>query len=411
MEKEILAALEIADQKVRLLVGQFYNGRLNILKVEEVAHRGVSSYNIISESIVVEAIIKAVENASRNLGVVIEKVIVMLPSVHMQHKTEQRNIPITGRISELDVKRAYREFLEIKAPEDYVLTNVLMTKFFVNGSSTRKLPMNEKCDRLTIEADLYYSRQSIIFPYLSAVEKSGLKIIDIVLDDIGLAKEASLLEASIDRPVIAYTLGWSLSKMSLFYQGRLLSNDYDKEGYESFMRKLQTDLSVPSDVAERLLYHNVNLMDDKPKDDPIFIWSKQAHTKTVSAKDLDDVVKEDIKLYLKTLLDRSEPIFQLGKPLIVLNGEASVIEGSQDYIASEVEADIELYQSISFGAKHPKFAPLLGTFYFYKDYEIYREYSESSVDLEEFKDKVLDSDRIIQEDESMTQKLKKLFFE
>ncbi|HEY4537165.1 MAG TPA: cell division protein FtsA [Erysipelothrix sp.] len=411
MEKEILAALEIADQKVRLLVGQFYNGRLNILKVEEVAHRGVSSYNIISESIVVEAIIKAVENASRNLGVVIEKVIVMLPSVHMQHKTEQRSIPITGRVSELDVKRAYREFLEIKAPEDYVLTNVLMTKFFVNGSSTRKLPMNEKCDRLTIEADLYYGRQSIVFPYLAAVEKSGLKILEIVLDDIAIAKEASLLEASIDRPVISYTLGWSMSKMSLYYQGRLLSNDYDASGYEVFMKKLQSELSVPSDVAERLLYHNVNLLEDKPKDDPIFIWSKQAHTKTVSAKDLADVVRDDIKVYIQSLLDRSEPIFQLGKPLIVLSGEASVIEGTVPLIEQSVEADVELYQSISFGAKHPKFAALLGTFYFYKDYEVYRESTESSADLEAFKQKVLDYDHIVQEDESMTQKLKKLFFE
>ena len=120
MEKEILAALEIADQKVRLLVGQFFNGRLNVLKVEEVAHRGMSSYNIISENIVVEAIVKAVENASRNLGVVIERVILLLPSVHLQHRQEQLSIPITGRVSELDVKRAYRELLESPAPEDYV---------------------------------------------------------------------------------------------------------------------------------------------------------------------------------------------------------------------------------------------------------------------------------------------------
>ncbi|NLL75486.1 MAG: cell division protein FtsA, partial [Erysipelothrix sp.] len=79
MEKQIIAALEIADREVRLLVGQFYNGRLNILKVERVSHLGVVGYTIMSESIIVDAIKKAVENASRNLGVVIESVILMVP--------------------------------------------------------------------------------------------------------------------------------------------------------------------------------------------------------------------------------------------------------------------------------------------------------------------------------------------
>lgn len=411
MEKEILAALEIADQKVRLLVGQFFNGRLNVLKVEEVAHRGMSSYNIISENIVVEAIVKAVENASRNLGVVIERVILLLPSVHLQHRQEQLSIPITGRVSELDVKRAYRELLESPAPEDYVLTNVMMTKYFVNGSSTRKLPLNERCERLTVEADLYFARQSIIFPYLSAVEASGLEILDIVLDDIAFAKEASLFEASIDRPVIAYNLGWSLSKMSLYYQGRLLSNDFDNRGYQMFMKMLQQELDVPSDVAERLLYHNVDLMDEDPRDDPIFIWSKHAHTNTVSAADLSQVVQIPIQQYLEKLVERSSPIFQLGKPEIVVSGEASVMEGTEEYLRQVAETDVNVYHSITFGAKHPRFSSLLGAFYFYKDYAIYRTENKTSAQQTDFVKTVVQEEKsMIEEEESMTQKLKKMFF-
>ena len=410
MEKEILAALEIADHEVRLLVGQFYNGRLNILKVERVPHKGISSYSIVSESIVVEAVLKAIENASRNLGVVIEKVLLLVPGIHVKHSTKQMQIPITGKVSNMDIKRAYRELLNSEAMDDYVLTNVMMSKYFINGSSTRKLPLDERCSHLTIEADCYYSRQSVIFPYLSAVEAAGLKIIDIVLDDIGLAKEAALFESSIDKPIIAYTLSRSLSKMTLYYKGKLLSTDYDNQGFDYFMNHLQTELGVPSDVVSTLLYYNVNLLEDKPKEDPIFIWSEKGQTHTISSKDIHDVVNDELKVYLESLVARSEPIFSLGKPHILITGESSVIEGMPEHIEKVSETEVEKYSAMTFGIKDPSFSALAGAFYYYKDYEVFRYESDVSANRLEFENYILEDERM-DENESMTQKLKKIFFE
>ena len=410
MEKEILASLEIADHEVRLLVGQFYNGRLNILKVEQVPHQGVSAYSIVDESLVVEAISKAIENASRNLGIVIEKIILMVPGVQMKHQTKQMQIPITGKVSAMDIKRAYGEFLSSGSMDDYVLSNVIMSKYFINGSSTRKLPLNERCSHLTIEADCYYSKQNIIFPYVSAVEAAGLQIIDVVLDDIALAKEASLFEKSIDKPLIVYTLSLHRSKMTLYYKGKLVSNDFDSEGFQNFMDLLQINLGVPYDVVERLLYYNVDLMNDKHKEDPIFIWSRKGVSYTISSKDIADQVNEPIQNYLKELIHRSEPIFELGNPEILITGGASVVGGITDYVASISNARVEGYEAKTFGITNPRFSALVGAFYFYKDYQIFRNTSEFSAKQIEFKEHVLQyTDN--EESESMTQKLKKAFFE
>jgi cell division protein FtsA len=40
-EKQIFAALEIADHEVRLIVGEFFNTRFNIIKVERVPVTGL----------------------------------------------------------------------------------------------------------------------------------------------------------------------------------------------------------------------------------------------------------------------------------------------------------------------------------------------------------------------------------
>ena len=234
MEKQIIATLEIAAHEVRLIVGQFFNGRLNILKVERVAHMGMDGYSIMSESIVTDAIKKAVENASRNLGVVITQVILTVPGIHMKHISRQVTIPINGRVSELDIKRAYSDMYRQAAPDGYILGNVMFSKFTNNGIVSRKVPLQEKGDNLVCEADCYYLKQSVVFPYVACVETSGLGIIDIVMDDLALAKETSALEASVERPVVAIQFTPDFTKYTLYHQGRLLSNDYLATGMNNY---------------------------------------------------------------------------------------------------------------------------------------------------------------------------------
>lgn len=411
MEKQIIAALEIADHEVRLLVGQFFNGRLNILKVERVAHKGIVGYSIISESIVVEAIKKAVGNASRNLGVVIESVILMVPGIHMKRVSKQLNIPISGRVSEIDIRHAYQELIHSGSPDSYILTNVLFSKYFINGSSTRKMPLNERCDRLTIEADCYYGKQSIIFPYVGCVESSGLRIIDIVLDDIAFAKESSLLEASIDKPIIALTFSEQLTKFTLYHQGSLLSNDFVEFGFGKFMKKLENSLRIPHDVVHGLIYHNLDLMNQNPLEDPIFIWSTKSTSHTLSQKELLEILYDDIKAFIEDIADRISPIKEIGSPKIVITGDASEVKDLDQLIQVVSEIDTYAYRSTSFGVKDRGLASLVGAFYYYKDLAIYRTDSLSSVSEEEFKNVVLQNSNREFEEETLTTKLKHMFFD
>ena len=66
--KEIYAALEIADHEVRLVVGEMFDSRLNILRVERAAGGGVEKREINDEKAVVAAIRKAAADASAALG-------------------------------------------------------------------------------------------------------------------------------------------------------------------------------------------------------------------------------------------------------------------------------------------------------------------------------------------------------
>lgn len=408
MEKQIIATLEIAGHEVRLLVGQFFNGRLNILKVERVPHMGMDGYTIMSESLVTEAIKKAVENASRNLGVIITQVILNVPGIHMKHINKQITIPVNGRVSELDMKRAYKEMYRQDAPEGYILGNVMFSKFINNGISSRKIPIKDRSEKLICDADCYYLKQSIIFPYVSCVEVSGLGIIDIVIDDIALAKETSALEASVDKPVVAVSFGESLVKYSLYYQGKLLSNDYLEGGMGQFTTLLKNTLRVPSDVTHRLLYYNLNLNDEGLSEDPLFMWSSKSKTHTISEQEIHDIVSDGLKSFIATVADRFSPVHNLGTPKVLVVGDVVTIGGFQEYFAQVAQCEVDAYVSTTFGVKRSSLSSVVGSFYFYKDQSVFRDHALSSVDEEAYKSTVLQIEKN-EDEESLTQKLKNMF--
>ena len=66
MDKQIFAALEIADHEVRLLVGEFFNTRFNIIKVERVPVAGVQFHQLTEPNEVVKAIRRAAEKRFPN---------------------------------------------------------------------------------------------------------------------------------------------------------------------------------------------------------------------------------------------------------------------------------------------------------------------------------------------------------
>lgn len=410
MEKQVIAALEIADHEVRLLVGQFFNGRLNILKVERVPHFGIQGVTIVNENHVAEAIKKAVENASRNLGVIIDRTLLLIPGVHCKRISRKLTVPVTGRISETDIRNTYKQLTHDAAPEGYVLINTLPTKFFLNGSSTRKLPINEKADALGVEADNYYGKQSLVFPYVGLVEKSGIKVVDIVIDDIGFAKEASLFEASIDRPVIGITLGEKTTRLALFHKGVMVSNDFMDQGFQTFSKKIENHFKVPADVVSRLLYSNVDL--EKPvSEDPIFMWSTKSKTYTLSQKDIMDLVGDEIKEFLLEIVDRCEPIHTLGEPRYTFTGECSTIAGLSSFLTKERNIDSLVYVPSTFGVKQALFTSVVGAFYCFKDLNPYRDLAQASIDASEFEQVVLQLNQASQKDDSITQRLRNMFFE
>ncbi len=94
-KKRVYAAIEIADQEIRLIVLEIFEARYNVLRTERVACSGVDkNQKIVDESAIVTAIRQAITNAQAALGYRIERVLLVVPSVNVMRSSQKVRVQI-----------------------------------------------------------------------------------------------------------------------------------------------------------------------------------------------------------------------------------------------------------------------------------------------------------------------------
>lgn len=410
MEKVILAALEIADHEVRLLIGEFFNTRLNIMKVERVEIVKEPSLAFVFKP-TTEAIRKAIVNASRNLGVVIERVLLMVPSQKIEVVKDRFDLLVNGTLEDDIYERLYNEAFAHARRNGQVIVNVLIKKIYINGVLSRKSLIGELCDTLSIETEVYLSEQELVYEHVRAVESVGCSVIDIGLDALCLGDEAGLFDLSMDSPVIAMRMERNSTYLSLYHRGSLLSAQWIQQGSIDWIMELCRTYQISVSTAARLLYYNIDVTKAADNNVPIYLWNHDNATQTLTYDELSGLLNPKIMRHLEALKEICDPILQQDNIHLVLSGEASLIDGLDKALHRSTGQSVTVYCPDTFGVRDRSLSALLGMFYLYKDLKMYRRTTLSSVDNNEFRRIISLQYKDSTSDESMTKRLKNFFFD
>jgi len=409
-DQQIYAALELADHEVRLLVGEFHNTRLNILKVEKVKCSGIEGITIVDPDAVVTALKSAVNNASTNLGAKVQRVLLLLHSWGMKRFSRRVQVAVESRVGSTDVRNAIREALKTDLPENLELINTIITKYTVNGIGYRRLPLGEECASMGVDVDLICADKDMTFAYAEIVEKAGLEITDVSLDSFAVAKEASLAEKSIDSFVILIRVERQTTTLTLFAKGRLISSEILFGGSDALISALVAEFHIPIDVAERLIYSNVRLGLEKYASSPIYLWANEGKTYTLSEEQLIKTISVPMDEWIRDIKRCCEPILESGSATLVLTGEAAEIVGFDTQLEKAVGASTQTYIPQTLGVRSSALSAATGLFYVLKDQSSYRQNILPGINIEEFNaGRVGKKESSI--DDTLTRKLKGILFE
>lgn len=382
---KVYASCEIADQEIRLIILEIFEGHFNVLRVERVACDGVIGQKIVNEANVVQAIRKAVNNAAAALGYRIERVLLAIPSVNVKRAVQKIHVQVedgTKYIRLFHIQQGLNKAIQKKISDDVELVNVGQIKYIVDGRESTKMPISATIDDFHMNVELIYADKETIYAYARCVEQANLEIMDLCLDSYAIAQESAVQVKSMERNMIQLDLEPNHCTLSLFARGRLISCVDLDQGYNGFISELKEKYHLTDAVCYRLLQNIFSMDADPDTDKIIYIEQKEELRVEITRNELINACGPKIRQWVRDINEACKPIVDQGVSEYVLTGKGAGIGIFQDLL-QQFNSNAVTYQPQSIGARDSSFICCLGMFYVYSDINRIRHSEKISVNNNE----------------------------
>ena len=368
-KKKVYASLEIADQEVRLVVLEVFDGRYNVLRTEKAACTGIKNQKVVDEANVVMTIREVVTNAQAALGYRIERVLLAIPSLNVQRNNQRVHIQIedgTKTIRLFHIQQGYNKAIQRKASDDVEFVNLNRILYTVNDVETKKLPLQQSCEEFYMNVDLLYADKETIYAYAKCVEQANLEILDLCLDTYAIAQQTACLEMSYDRMMIQLDLEAQHCTLSVFSKGRLMNTASLEKGYSWFTSDLQEKYHLSDDICYSLLQNLFITDESKAKDIIIYIGQNEIDRVEITEKELVESCMPKIRQWIAQINETCAPIVKQSKSRYILTGQGSNIVVFKD-LTDLFNAEAMVYQETCMGARDGSYVCGLGMAYAWQE--------------------------------------------
>lgn len=407
--KEILGAIEFSDGEVRLIIGEFFKTRFNIIAIESEPCRGITDYTITAKEEVKKAVLTVIDKAQDHLHTSVERLILIVPSVGFKRYPLKVNVKCTNNIvTKDDVDRALKKAMRTKIDNNISIVNAVCVKYTCNGISSRRVPENESASEIIVDIDLLCADKSIVFDYVSILEECNVEVLDISLDMYAICKEAVLFEQTVNQNLILIKSDYQTTTLALISKGKLFNVEILYQGLDSIYEVVENKYGLQAHHVDRLVKYNAKLVNDEYSEDAIFAWNDaDGHSNTISEAELSSLVAGKIEELATSIKKACEPILESGLVSIVIVSEGAKMDALVAKIAQLTEVNVKTYSPETIGARDSKYTALLGSIYGYRDTNEIKERKISSIDLYQLSESI--EKREDTEGESLTTKIRNLF--
>lgn len=405
--KQIYVGLEICESEIKLLAGEYYNTRFNILRSDKYTTNAISDFKINNKQELLTDLRNAIDSFSNKIGAKVEQVILLIPAYNFKRYPLKSKVVIeSGVVKKEDIARAITNSLRTKVESNYTIVNAVVNKYSFNGRTTKKLPEKEITNEVIVDIDLLCADSSLCMDYVTIVESAGVKVLDICLNDYASAVESGIIEESYDHSVILVNINKPYTFMNLISKGRVVSTEIVYDGLNSFINRIYRTYSVPYKDISKLIKYSLNYECEYP-DDIVYAWSDQGFTRSMTTRMLNDALEKPLEVYTDKILSMSKPILESGATMLV-TGEGVQMRSLTKMLIDKCGDAIRTYSPSTIGVRDPSFTSLYGAFFVYRDKVLMNNLNVKCIDLLKY-DSLIDTKELDSEGDTITTKIKNLF--
>jgi len=247
--------LDIGTSRVTCIIGEpGEGGFVDIVGIGEADARGLRKGVVVNPEAAVEAIRKSVEDAERMSGLEAEEVSINLAGSHIMGFNGQAIVAVSGRDREItqdDVRRAIDSACAIQLPAGREIVDRLPQEFIVDDQDGINDPVGMIGARLAVKTHIVTSPVTARQNAINAVNRAGLMVADMVLDQLASA-EAALTDEDKEFGAALVDVGAETTGLVIYQRGAVQHTAVFPLGGSHFTNDIAFGLRTPIPEAERI---------------------------------------------------------------------------------------------------------------------------------------------------------------
>lgn len=329
---QIFTTLEIINDSVRMVLGEYYNDKFYVYDVFESKSLGLINNEIIDEKLVIDTIKQIRDSIHIKHDILIEEVILALPSDKLSILAFTSSSPVTGKnslISQQDINEAYKVAYKVRHNEEDKIISVVPLEYYLDtGEKMDFAPIRYRSNTFKILFNVLLLPNNIYNQYLRIVNSCNLKVCNYFLDSECLYAGV-FDEGDINCGII--NLNRFSSSITLFKRGRLLNHYKVNEGSYLIEETLKDKYKVKDKDINRVVYTLANGYLDLSSKRAIYKNEEYPDYRYLSQYQVDEVVNNTYNKIFNELYSVSKE--ELDKKIydIYLGGKASSISNLDKY--------------------------------------------------------------------------------
>lgn len=223
--RKVIASIDMGSNSLKLVVGEFFRNKLNILAVSECVSEGIQYGFVTDPELVIESLKEVFKKAEDMVGLPIKKVIASVPSKDAMFEISEGKTTIVSedhRVRSVDIIRAMQAASYNKIELEKELASIVPISFKINDEESVANPLEMEAESLKVKTVLATVPKQNAHPLIECIEKIGVEVIDISLT--GEGDYACLKnQTTKNNTGIIINMGSDTTTISVFNKGVLLN--------------------------------------------------------------------------------------------------------------------------------------------------------------------------------------------
>ena len=381
--KKIYTSIDIGSDTIKIVVGESFNGNVNVLAAKTIKSKGVRKGLITDPNLAITAIKDGMLSINDMLGITIKKVIATVPSYNAKFMYVTGSVNITspdGFVTNDDVNRVIKDSIYSKIAQEYELVTVIPTSFLVDNEEVSSKPVGMQGKKLDIKGIMITTPKKNIYSVINVLEGAGLEVVDIAVS--GLGDYFEVHNANIDKKVGAIiNIGHETTTVSVFNHGKLMNTDVIQLG----------GYNVEKDIA---YIFGINVFDARILKER-FASSHKRFSQLNDTYEITNNANEKIKLnqleVTEVVMSRMAQILKMAKKqillltkhdigYIIITGGLTEIKSFKNLVFEILGKDVIIFTEETLGVRDNMYTTSLGLIKYFCDKMESRGRSYSMVD-------------------------------